>query len=239
MSGINIIDVLIIIVFIIGLLNGIRNGAIKSIVGLVGIIVVFVLAFQLKNPIAKILYSNLPFFEFRIFKGVAVFNILFYEFISFVIVCSLLMVFLRIILKVTKIVEKILDATIVLGIGSRILGAIISLAETYIIVFVALFFLNQPFFDVEGLTDSKLNSFILNKSLVLSSLVNDKLEATEELFELRKIYQNTTSVDEFNYSTLDILLKYGIIDVESAKTLQSQEKLKFKNLNELILKYGG
>ena len=239
MSGINIIDVLIIIVFIIGLLNGIRNGAIKSIVGLVGIIVVFVLAFQLKNPIAKILYSNLPFFEFRIFKGVAVFNILFYEFISFVIVCSLLMVFLRIILKVTKIVEKILDATIVLGIGSRILGAIISLAETYIIVFVALFFLNQPFFDVEGLTDSKLNSFILNKSLVLSSLVNDKLEATEELFELRKIYQNTTSVDEFNYSTLDILLKYGIIDVESVKTLQSQEKLKFKNLNELILKYGG
>ncbi|MBQ3142762.1 MAG: CvpA family protein [Bacilli bacterium] len=235
----NIVDAIIIIIFILGILNGFKNGAIKSIISLVGLVIVLVLAFELKNPVAQILYNNLPFLDFGIFKGVAVFNILFYEIISFIIVYTLLMVFYRIILKVTGIFQKILDATVVLGLGSRILGIVIGFIETYIITFVVLFFFNQPFFDNSYFKKSKLNNFILNKSVILTNLVETNITAMNELFELKEIYQNTANINEYNYRTLDILLKYNIVTVESVKTLQSKNKLNFKNINELIIKYGG
>lgn len=235
----NIVDAVIIIIFIIGILNGFRNGAIKSVVGLIGIIIALVLAFQLKNPIAKILYSNLPFFEFKILKEVAVFNILFYEFISFIIVFVLLLFVLRVVLKVTGILQKLLDLTIILGFGSRVIGAILGFIETYVIVFVLLFFLNQPYFDLHLFDDSKINKAILNETPILTSMVHKKIEVMNELFELKKIYDNTAKADEYNYQTLDILLKYNIITVDSVKTLKEKNKLNFKNINELIIKYGG
>lgn len=235
----NIVDAVIIVVFILGILNGFRNGAIKSLIGLVGLIIVLVLSFELKNPIAQILYNNLPFFDFGIFKGVEVFNILFYEIISFIIVFTLLMVFYRILLKVTKVVQKLLDATIVLGIGSRLLGIVIGFIETYIVTFVILYFLNQPFFNNSYFQNSALNNFILNKSIILTGLVEDNIKAMDELFKLKEIYENTADINEYNYKTLDILLKYNIVKVESIKTLQSKNKINFKNMNELIIKYGG
>lgn len=235
----NITDAVIFIIFIIGILNGIRKGAIKSVVGLVGIVIVVILSFELKNPIAKILYSNLPFLNFKIFKAVQVFNILFYEIIAFVIVFSILMLLLRIVLKLTGIVQKVLDATIVLGIGNRLLGAVISLIETYVIVYVILFLLNQPFFSIVEVNKSKVGNFILNKTPIIANVLDKNLTAYDELFKLKDIYENTSDINEYNYKSLDILLKYGIVDVESIKTLQSKNKLDFKNINEVVIKYGG
>lgn len=234
----SIIDVVIFIILIIGVLAGVRKGAIRSLISLAGFILVIVISFQLKNVVANIFYSNLPFFEFKIFKGVFVFNILFYEIIAFLLVFGFLFIFLKLIIKVTKVLEKVLDATVILGLGSRILGAIICFIESYVIVFILLFILNQPFINIKGMEDSKLNKKILNTP-VLTMLIKENREAVDELIKLKDLYDNSNDINEYNYDSLDILLKYNIISVDSVKTLQGKDKLKIKNLNRLIMKYGG
>ena len=234
----NIVDAVILVIFMIGILAGVRKGAIKSVVSLVGFIVVIVLAYSLKNMVANIFYSNLPFFEFKLFKGVFVFNIIFYEILAFLIVAGLLFILLVAVVKVTGIIEKLFDKTVILGLGSRILGAVICFVESYIIVFIILFILNQPFINISYINSSKLNDQIL-RTPVLSTLVGENLDAASELLNLRDLYKNTSDIDEYNYDSLDILLKYNIITVDSVKTLQGKNKLNIKNLNKLITKYGG
>lgn len=83
----NIIDAIIILfVLLIGVI-GWHNGFIKTVVSAIGIIIVFSLAFILKNPIAEWLSLNLPFFNFwGAFKGVTILNVIIYQVIAFLLV---------------------------------------------------------------------------------------------------------------------------------------------------------
>ena len=62
----NIIDIVIILfILLIGVI-GWHNGVIKTTVAAIGILIVFVLSFYLKNPIAEWMSLNLPFFNINI-----------------------------------------------------------------------------------------------------------------------------------------------------------------------------
>ena len=95
----NIIDAVIIVLLIAGFIGGFRSGAVKQSVALAGMVLVLIGAYYLKNPIAVFCYKTFPFIDFKIFNGVSVVNILFYEVISFLIAASLLTLILRILLK--------------------------------------------------------------------------------------------------------------------------------------------
>ena len=71
----NIVDIIIIVVIILGALTGFIRGFFKETVMFLGTILVVVLAFILKNPLSVILYENLPFFGFG---GITSLNILLY-----------------------------------------------------------------------------------------------------------------------------------------------------------------
>ena len=107
----NILDALIIVLIIISIIGGLSRGFIKETVLLIGMILIIVLSWYLKNPVASFLYKHLPFFNFPgILKGVAVVNILLYEVLAFLIIISILYLILRIILKVTGLIETLLKA---------------------------------------------------------------------------------------------------------------------------------
>ena len=75
-----ILDAIIIIIFILGIMSGVKNGAIKSTVSLVGMILCILLAFYLKNPLSAFFYKNLPFFNIKgAFQGVTIINIIIRE----------------------------------------------------------------------------------------------------------------------------------------------------------------
>ena len=91
MKIMNIVDALIIVCFFLGIMSGMRRGLIKQTVFLVGLILILVVSFYLKNPVASLLYKNLPFFNFGgVFEGVAVLNILSNSFLDsfFIIIFS-------------------------------------------------------------------------------------------------------------------------------------------------------
>ena len=103
----SLLDIIIVLVLAMSAIIGFKRGAIKEIVSLVGIIIVFVVAFSLKGVIGNVLCKWLPFFNFAgNFEGVTVLNILLYQLLAFLIIYSLLFSVYMIVLKISGVVQK-------------------------------------------------------------------------------------------------------------------------------------
>ena len=216
-----------------GAVVGFKRGIFKSAVMFIGAIVVIVLAYSLKNPVANLLYSFMPFFNFAgDFEGLTTLNLIIYEAIAFVIVYLLLMVLLRILIKVTGAFEKLLNFTIILGIPSKLLGALFGLVETFLFIFVALFLLNQIPATNSIVTSSSSASHILTASPILSNITKSYYEAFEEVISIKD--QNMNDKEEYNRRCLEILIKYDIVDKNSVKELIANGKLNVSNAEEIL-----
>ncbi|MBR3362510.1 MAG: CvpA family protein [Bacilli bacterium] len=235
----SLVDILIVIFIILGGLSGFKNGFTKSVVKFLGVLVVLILAFILKNPISLFLMSVGPFIPFGgMIKGVTILNILLYEVISFSVVFSVLMIVLKILTKTTSIFEKILNFTIILGIPSKILGLLFGILKNYVIVFFVMYFLAMPnFSDVTFVNDSTLKDPILRNTPILSSIADKSVKVLDEFKDLSKKYKNSKDANEFNLETLDLFLKYDVTDVATVKNLRDSGKLKIKGIDEVLNKY--
>lgn len=221
-----------------GGLIGFHRGFTKQLITTIGFLVIIVLAFILKNPLSIFLYEHLPFFEFGgLIKGVTVLNILLYELIAFLLVAFILSIIWHVVLFASTIFEKILNATIILGIPSKLLGMLLGIIEYFIIVFIGLYILSLPFFNIKEIKDSTLSKNILSNTPILSNITFKKINALDEFKKLQKEYKNSRNVDKFNYDALNTMMKYDIIDVESVNVLVEKKKLKITGINNLIEKY--
>ena len=235
----NIIDFLIILLIVLGAVIGFKRGFTRSLVSAVGTIVIVVLAFLLKNPVSVVLYEHLPFFQFGgIIKGVTVLNIALYELLAFIIVLAVLGIVLKILMVVTSIFEKLLNITIILGIPSKILGAIVGALEWFVIVFIGLYILNMPMINVKEVEESKLTSPILNSTPLLSNVIEDMTKVVDEFIVIKDRYQDQdVDTQEFNKETLDLFLKYDVVTVESIEKLIADKKLTIENVEDILSKY--
>ena len=160
----NIFDVIIILFILSGAVVGFKRGLTRELVSLVSFFAIVILAFMLKNPISIFLYEHLPFFKFGgILKGVTVLNIALYEIIAFLIMVIILSVIFKILAVITNLFEKILKMTVILSIPSKIAGAVVGIIESYIWVFIVLYILSFPIFNIGILNESKYKNNILNK----------------------------------------------------------------------------
>lgn len=235
----NIVDILIILFILFGAVVGFKQGFTKSLVSFVGIIFVTILAYFLKNPVSEFLMSFCPFFNFAgIIKGVTVLNIAVYEIIAFILVFSVLMILLRLLLVTTGILETILKFTIVLGIPSKILGAIVGVVKHYIIVFFVLYLLSMPnFVDVGFIKDSKYREPILANTPLLSNVAESSLKVLDEFKGLSDKYTEAENSNEFNLETLDLFLKYKVMTVDAVKKLDESGKINIKGIEKVLEKY--
>lgn len=234
----NIIDWLIIVVILFAVVNGFRQGIINSVVSFIGTLLVLVLAFYLKNPISSLLYERLPFFSLGgKFTGVTVFNVLIYEGISYLITTSLLAIILKVISKVTGAVNSLIKATLVLGLPSKILGAIVGLLQGYIISFVIVFILGLVATTSSKVNESKYSGIIMEKTPILSSVVGDTYKSIKEVYDITTVYKDSENKDQANLQSLDVLLKYEILSVNSADKLIEKERITTKGTLDVVNKY--
>lgn len=234
----NIIDIGIIGILAFGAIIGLKRGFTTQLLSFVGFIIVVILAFMFKNPVSSFLYEYLPFFRFEgLFKGVTVLNIALYEVVAFFILFALLMIALKLLLYVTRIFEKVLKMTIILGIPSKILGAIVGVLEYYIIVFMLLYMTTLPFFNWDIVKESKLRPYILEKTPFLSEYTEKPLMVMNEFSKLMELYKDSSNPDDFNLAALDLFLKYDVIDIDSVVKLYEGKKLQVGNFYEVICKY--
>lgn len=232
----NLIDILILIFLAFGALIGFKQGLTRSLLDCIGYILIIVIALILKNPVSEFLMSFMPFFDFfGLIKGLTIFNIAFYEIISFILIFSILTIILKILFVVTNIFEKILTITIVLGIPSKILGMIVGIIKNFVIVFAILYILN--FANTKVIENSKFKEPILNNTPLLSNFAGETIEVAKEFSELKDKYKDNTSNNEFNLETLDLFLKYNVVTVSTAEKLIDNGKLKIDGAENIINKY--
>lgn len=236
----DVFDIALIIILVFGLLMGMKRGFTKQAVNLVGTIGSVIIAFIFKNQVSIILYENLPFFKFGgILKGVTALNILLYEAIAFILVLLVVLLVYRILLVITTLFERLLDATIVLGIPSKILGGILGVVEYYIIIFIALFILTLPVFSFNDyiMEHSKYADRVLMETPVLSNYTTDTIDIINEFANLKNKYKEDGTSMQFNKETIDLFLKYKVVTVESIDKLIEKDKIKIDAIEEILIKY--
>ena len=237
----NIFDIGIILVLLMFIIAGFKNGVINELAELIGIVVIFVLSFLLKGILGSILCIFLPFFDFYgVIQGMSSLNILLYQAIAFILVLSILLTLYLIILKIGKVLEKIVRLTIVLWLPSKLLGGLVSLIKGYIILFVLFVLLLIPFGgeNYPIINDSKLLNHIVYKSPILSNATSNFTNSIREAYELGVMVSNREiTVSEADLKNLDFMLKYGVVDRETVEKLNDMGKLKINNINSVLNNY--
>ncbi len=226
--SLNIIDVIIVLIILMGAIIGMKRGFIKQSVMTVGMILVVVLSFILKNPVSILMYKYLPFVSFSdILENLSVLNILLYEIIAFLVVFSILSAILIMFIKISAILEKLIKITVILAIPSKILGFILGAIEYYIIVFVILFVSALPTLKIEEfdfVNNSKLRPIILKNTPVISSITEKTINTFSDINNLIK-NRNNMSDEEFNCTAIDKMVANGFLDEEALEYLYSKGKL--------------
>lgn len=229
LTSLNIVDILIILAILLGGLIGLKDGVIKKIVSILGLIAVLVLAFTFKNNLSLFFYDKLPFFNlWGIFKGLQVLNILFYETLAFLLIASLLMLAYKLLLFISKLLEKILKATVILAVPSKLLGLLVGLIEYYILVYIALFIFTLPIFNIEEITESKIAVFIIENTPILSKYTSKTFEIYDEVYTLIEKREDKTN-EELNEEAMILMLEYDIITKETAINLIDKGKVDVNN----------
>ena len=221
----NVVDIVIFIFLALGAVGGFKAGVIKKTADFVGTFLILVLAFYLKNYLSVIMYENLPFFDFGgLIKGVDALNILMYEIIAFVIVFIALLFILKVILMVTGLIEKILKATVILSIPSKLLGIVVGAVEAYVYIFIVLVIITLPVFNISYVGESKVANFMLDNTPILSSISEEIIDIYGSVYEIIDDKDDKTN-EELNEEILKLLIDKEIVTKDSARKLVERNKV--------------
>ena len=236
----NIIDIIVILLIVFFGYYGMKRGFVKSLVSLLGIIIVFILAYFMKNPIADWLCINLPFFNFTgSFKGATILNVIFYQVVAFIIMFSMLMVAYHIIVKVSGLVERLLKTSFILRVPTKVGGIIVGVLEGIFISLIAIIILSLPILKFDLIETSAIRNYLYNVSPIVGNITGSMNTSIDEILELKEKFENNENKEEFNLSSLDIMLKHHAMKVCLAEKLVNSGKL---NINpekamEIVNKY--
>ena len=236
----NILDIVIVLILIMSAIIGFKRGAIKEIVSLVGIIIVFIVAFAFKGVLGNVLCKWLPFFNFAgNLEGVTVLNILLYQLIAFLIIYSLLFSVYMIVMKISGVVQKLVHMTVILWLPSKIIGAVVAFITGYVMVFVVLLALLIPLKDTDMFKESKFANYVVYDTPILAGSAENISRSINEVYTLGEdLSKGDISKNEANLETMDILLKYKIVSPETARQLIVLDKLDgISGLDSIIKRY--
>lgn len=229
----NVVDIIILIALLLGALAGFKAGVIKKTADFLGMFIIIILAFYLKNDLSVLLYENLPFFNFGGFiKGIEAINILLYEAIAFFIVFVVLLFILKVVLLITGLIEKILKATVILSIPSKLLGIIVGFVEMYVYIFFIAVILTLPLFKIPSVRESKTVDFMLNNTPILSGISEEMIEIYGTVYQIVEEKDNKTN-EELNEEIITFLIDKQVLSKDSAKKLVDQNKVHINNKSML------
>lgn len=217
----NILDITIILLLMLSVVVGYKKGVFKEVVLFAGTIIVYIVAFLLKDKIGIILCKILPFFDI---KGLVSLNILIYQLIAFVLIAGLLFGVLAIILKVTGILQKAADISIILSLPTKILGGVFGLINGYIVIFVILLVCSIPFRNNEIFSSSYINNKILKSTPILTDSFG---KVDDVILSVIKLQEKKNSMNSINIDLLNLYLEYDIIGENDLKEIIKTGKLNY------------
>ena len=202
----NVTDIVILIALALGAIGGFKSGVIKKTANFVGIFIIIILSFYLKNYLSVIMYENLPFIN----------------------VYSLLYLVFKVVLMLTGLIEKILKATVILSIPSKILGIFVGIIEMYVYVFLILVVITLPIINIPYVRDSKIANFMLDKTPILSKVSEEMVDTYDGVYKIVKEKDNKNN-EELNDEVIKLLLDKKVITKESLSKLIDRNKIHIKD----------
>lgn len=232
----NIFDIVIILLILLSGVTGLKQGLLKSGINLIGTILIYIIAFKMKDSIGLFLCKVCPFFKFN---GYITLNILVYQLIAFVLIASILFSIFAIVLKLTGIVQKLVDLTVILTIPSKIGGFIIGLIEGYVVMFIIILILSVPLRNVELFSESKLVDKMLNNTPILSSSLDGVGDVIFNVFHITsEVKEGENENTKVNMDIMKTYLDYKVITKEDAIDLIDTGKLNSINgIKEFVNNY--
>lgn len=220
-----IINVILLIILGSGIYSGYKKGFLESSVRFIGTVAAFIGAYMFKNPISVFLYTHLPFFNFSgSFKGIAILNVVIYELIAFLLLFTVIMIAIKIVCKLTGLVDRLLSFILLFGLPNKILGAIVGFVEyviiLYFVSFAVIFACN---FNNINLPNSLMDDLV--NMPVLKNTFGGTLSSLDEITALAKEYEDQQDKDQFNREAIDIMLKYDVISEENLQILIDNGKI--------------
>lgn len=223
--SISIVDAFIVLFIVLGGIVGYKHGAIREGTKFVGIIVVLIISFLLKDNLMVLLYENLPFFNFfGLIRGIDAVNILFYQLISFLFIFLALTFILRVLIVITGLVEWLLKLTVFFSVPSKFIGIFVGALEYYVYVFIVLYVLNMPVFNLTYVNESSFGNSILNNTPILSGMIDDTVNVYTDVWNIIK-NRDDRPAKEVNTLVLATLLDNKLITIDSAKKLVESNKI--------------
>ena len=235
-----ILDIVILLIVATFAIAGWKNGVIKEAVSLVGLILVFIISYTFKEEIGNILCKYMPFFTFSgNIEGLVSLNILIYQLISFLLLYSILYGVYQIILKISGVLQKLVNITIILALPSKIGGLIVGTLQGYIVVFALLMVLIIPLQTAEEFAASKLVNAIVYKTPLLSSYTSNINSMISDVYTLADDVANREiSTNDANLEIIDTMIECDIVDKKTVEQLIVLDKLKtVKGLERILEKH--
>lgn len=230
---INLVDAFIIVFIVLGGIVGYKNGAIKEGIQFIGFLIAVIIAFLFKDSLMVMLYENLPFFNFFGFiKGIDAMNILFYQLVAFLFIFLLLMFILKILVVITGAIEFLLKLTVFLRIPSKLIGIVVGIVEFYVYIFIVIYILNMPIFNLTFVSESKFGNGILENTPILSTFVDDTVMVYSEVWDIIK-NRDDKSNSEVNSMVLATMLDNKLITINSARKLVESNKITIDDISIL------
>ena len=127
--------------------------------------------------------------------------------------------------------------TIIFALPSKLAGAVFGVLENYIVVFIILYIVSLPFFNIDIIRGSELRDPIVTKTPVLNKLAEKSVEVGTEIANLVDKYKIEEDKNQYNLDTLDVLLKYNITKVETVDRLVEKNKIQLVNIDLVLSKY--
>ena len=236
----NIFDIGIILLLLMFIIVGFKNGVVKELASLIGIIIVFYISFLLKGYIGNFLCLVFPFFNFYgPIEGMTSLNILLYQAIAFILVFSLLLGVYAFILKISKFLQKIVNMTIVLWLPSKMLGGVIGFISGLIFLYVILVLLMIPIGNHPIYSESKLVDKIVYHMPVLSQTTSKFNKAIQDIAVLKnRVVNKAISINETNLDAIDIMLESNITNKSTIEKLIKLHRLdNIRNIDSILNKY--
>ena len=232
----NIFDIAIILLILLSGVTGLKQGLLKSGINLIGTILIYIIAFKMKDSIGLFLCKVCPFFKF---DGYITLNILIYQLIAFVLIASILFSIFALILKLTGIVQKLIDLTVILDIPSKIGGFIVGLLEGYVVMFIIILILSVPLRNVEMFSKSKLVNKMLNDTPILSSTLDGVDDAIFNVFNITSVVgEGEDKITKVNLDIMKTYLDCKVITKDDAIKIIDTGKLNSINgIKEFVNKY--
>ena len=231
----NIFDIVIILLILLAGVVGMKRGIIKEVAIVLGTILVFFLAFLFKDPLATFLCNIFPMI--KVISGIgtlSALSLLFYQLIAFLLLAILFGIIVKVLISITGLLSKLINATVILAVPNKILGFIAGLIEGYLLMFLALNVLMIPMSGNDLFMESSAREFIMTKSPVLNQTFSGMNNALEEIFTI----DDKNTENEKNLAIIDIALKYDVVTVDFVENAKDSGKLAdIEGLDAVINKY--